>query len=158
MTKIRKALNVATKEYDRECKTHRAGVRERVRRLEQMSRVFRELLRARRANGKELLIIGEGSEKEFLYTAEIVHKAFSGHFNKHLEPGGRNGTGGPRCIHYSKKDRKERGYREKVLGGTADPTGLQKIPPRIAWSSPNKDGGRDFFSLIDHLLRGATTP
>ena len=50
VTKIRKELGVATKEYDRECKHHIAGVRERARRLGQTGRIFRGLLGARRAN------------------------------------------------------------------------------------------------------------
>jgi len=68
--RIRKELGVATKEYDRECQNHRAGVRERARRLGQTGRIFRELLGARRANGKEILTLGEGDNKKFLYTAE----------------------------------------------------------------------------------------
>ena len=87
MTKIRKTLGVAKKEYDRECKTHRAGVRERVRRLGQTGRVFRELFRVQRANDKEILTTGEGNEKEFLYTAETVHIAFSGQFNNNFGAG-----------------------------------------------------------------------
>ena len=67
--KIRKALGVATKEYGRACVTNRVKVRERIRRLGKTGRVFRGLLCVRRANGKEILTIGEGSEKQFLSIA-----------------------------------------------------------------------------------------
>ena len=81
---------------------HRAGARERARRLGQTGRVFRELLGARRANGKEILTLGDGGEKKFLYTAEEVHKAFSGHFDKHFGAGGKSGTEGQRYTPFSK--------------------------------------------------------
>ena len=56
--------------------------------------VFRELLGSRRANGKEILTIGEGENKEYLYTADTVHRDLSGHFDKHFDAGRKSGTAG----------------------------------------------------------------
>ena len=86
-TTIRKALGIATKEYDRARTTRRAEIREKTRRLGKAGRIFREIMGARRANGKEIMTIGEGAEKELFYTAETVHRASSNHFNKHFGAG-----------------------------------------------------------------------
>ena len=82
-------------------------------------------LGAKRANGKEILTIGEDTEKDCVYTAETVHRAFSGHFNKHFGEGGewyRRSTVHPLfCMDQAGKD-----YREEVLEGAADPSSLPK--------------------------------
>ena len=76
----------------------------------------------RRANGNEILAIGGGCEKQFLYTAETVHRAFLWRFNKYFEVGRkkwyRRSTGHPMFRMY----REGKDYREKVRGGMMDPS------------------------------------
>ena len=70
--------------------------------------------------------VGEGGAERFLYTAETVHKACSGHFNKHSGEKERSGT----MVHGAPTLSDGRGgkdYREDVLDGTADPPGLPFI-------------------------------
>ena len=70
--------------------------REHARRLRKTGRIFRELLGARRANGKEILTIGEGDDRDHLYTADTVHRAFSDHFDRHFGEGRKSVTVGPK--------------------------------------------------------------
>ena len=63
------------------------ATREKARRLGKTGQIFRELLGFRRGNGKEILTIGEGDEKQYLYTADTVHNALSKHFDKHFGAG-----------------------------------------------------------------------
>ena len=82
--KIRYALGESSKRHARACINTRTAAREHARRLGQTGRIFRELLGARRANGKAILTIGGGDDRDHLYTADTVHRAFSGHFDKHF--------------------------------------------------------------------------
>ena len=83
-TKLRRALGEASKAYGRVCVNSRSAAREQDRRLGMTGRIFRELLGSRRKSGKEILTIGEGGNKDYLYTADAVHRALSGHFDKHF--------------------------------------------------------------------------
>ena len=94
--RIRYALNEASKRHDRACINNHTAAREHARRLGKTGRIFRELLGARRANGKDILAIGEGGDKDHLYTADTVHRAFSGHFDKHFGQEEKSGTEGPK--------------------------------------------------------------
>ena len=93
-TKLRCALGEASKTHDRLCVNSRSATREQARRLGRTGRVFMELLGSRRTNGTEILAIGEGGNKEYLYTADTVHRALSGCFDKHLGAGRKSGTTG----------------------------------------------------------------
>ena len=59
---IWRALGEAIKQHDGVCATFQAAVREEARRLGKTDRVCKELLGTRRANGNDVLIMGEGSE------------------------------------------------------------------------------------------------
>ena len=85
--RIRRGLSEASKRHQRTCINNNTAAREHARRLGKTGRIFRELLGSRRANGKEILTPGEGESKEHLYTADTVHRAFSGHFDRHFGAG-----------------------------------------------------------------------
>ncbi len=123
---LRRELSAATKEYDRARINHRTAVREKARRLGETGQIFRELLGAKRANGKEILTIGEGADTEFLYKAESVHRAFSGHFNKHFGAGRKKWYRRARVHPLFRMDHIGTEYRNQVLAGTADSSSLPK--------------------------------
>ena len=85
--KIWKSLSEASKRHDRNCINTNTATREHASRLGKTGRIFRELLGTRRANGKEIITTGEGEDREHLYTADTVHRVFSGHFDKHFGAG-----------------------------------------------------------------------
>ena len=62
-TKIRRALDKASKRYGHTCVNNRSAIREQAWRLWKTGRNFRELLSSRSAGGKEILTIGEGKNK-----------------------------------------------------------------------------------------------
>ena len=93
--RIRYALGEASKRHGQACINNHAAAREHARRFGKTGRIFRELLGARRANGKGILTIGEGADRGHLYTANTVHRAFSGHFDIHFGAGRKSGTEGP---------------------------------------------------------------
>ena len=78
---------VDTKRHDRTCVNSRSATKEQARRLGKAGRIFRELLGSRHTNGKEILTIGEGKNKEYICTADTVHRALSGLFDKHFRAG-----------------------------------------------------------------------
>ena len=86
-TKIRRALGEVSKRHARSCINNHTVTREKARRLGKTGRIFRELLGSHRTNRKEILTTGEGDNKEYLYTADTVHKALSDHFDKHSGAG-----------------------------------------------------------------------
>ena len=82
---IRRALGGASKRHDRTCIINNTTAREHARRLSTTGRVFRELLGARRANGKEIVTTArEDDARKHLHIAGTVHMAFPGHFDKHF--------------------------------------------------------------------------
>ncbi len=122
--KIRRALGESARRHSRSCVNKHTATREKARRLGQTGQIFRELLGSKRANGKEILTIGEGKDKQYLYTADTVHRALSGHFDKHFGAGRKKWYRREQVHPLFRMDTTGKAYREKVLNGTADPTNL----------------------------------
>ena len=64
----------------------------------------------RRANRKEILTAGDGGATDHLYTAGTVHRAFSGHFDKHSGAGRKNWYCGSEVHPFFRMDNHGRAY------------------------------------------------
>ena len=122
--KIRYALSKASKRHDRACIHSNTTGREHASRLDRTGRIFRELLGTRRANRKEILTIGGGDVKEQLYTVDTVHRAFSGHFDKHFGAERKKWYRRSRVHPLFRMNDHGNEYRDEVLQGTANPSTL----------------------------------